>query len=303
MCGIAGILVGGRSDVAMIGALADTLALRGPDDRGTWTDVDAGVGLGHRRLAVVELSSAGHQPMMSASGRLIIVYNGEIYNHEEMRRELDESGRTPPGGWKGASDTETLLHYIGEKGVRAALDRAVGMFAFGLWDRHERQLTLARDRFGEKPLYYGWVGGDFLFGSELKVLTAHPRFDNRIAGDAVETFVARTYIPAPLSIYEGIFKLPPASILEVDGSAWGDARTDPPAPDQPDRGLRLSHYWSYADVVANGLKDPIVGEEEAVDGGEGRVRTFRFPGGREMIKAMSANWAIDLLRRYLLQSR
>ena len=273
MCGIAGILVGGRSDVGMIGALADTLALRGPDDRGTWTDADAGVGMGHRRLAVVDLSPTGHQPMISASGRLVFVYNGEIYNHHQLRRELDDAGRSPPGGWSGESDTETLLHFIDEHGLRAALDRAVGMFAFGLWDRKERQLILARDRFGEKPLYYGWVGGDFLFGSELKALTAHPRFHNPIAGDAVETFVARTYIPAPLSIYHGIFKLPPASILEVDGMAWGEARAHAPVLDQTDRGVRLSRYWDYADVVAKGLDDPIATEEDAVDALEEALAT------------------------------
>ena len=156
-------------------------------------------------------------------------------------RELDARGMAPDGGWRGHSDTETLLEAIAAWGLETALERAVGMFAFGLWDRAERKLYLVRDRFGEKPLYYGWVGGDFLFGSELKALTAHPRFDNEISREALTAFASRTYVPAPLSIYRRIFKLPPGCILKstqgrrrrrstnrpAEGAADGPA---PPAP-------------------------------------------------------------------------
>ena len=178
-----------------------------------------GVGFGHRRLAIVDLSPQGHQPMTSADGRWVITYNGEIYNHRELRTRLDATNLTPEGGWRGHSDTETLVQAIAAWGLETALDRAVGMFAFGLWDRADRKLYLVRDRFGEKPLYYGWVGGDFIFGSELKALTAHPRFDNEVSREALTTYASRTYVPAPLSIYRGIFKVPPGCILEVDAVA------------------------------------------------------------------------------------
>ncbi|NTW89070.1 MAG: asparagine synthetase B, partial [Desulfobulbaceae bacterium] len=156
-------------------AMAARLRHRGPDDSGIWLDERAGVALAHRRLAVLDLSPAGHQPMLSVDSRYVLVFNGEIYNHVVLREELRAAGWV--GGWRGHSDTETLLACCEVWGVEKSLGRLVGMFAFALWDRHERTLTLARDRLGEKPLYYGRRNGVFLFGSELKALRAHPAFD------------------------------------------------------------------------------------------------------------------------------
>ena len=176
MCGITGFLT--QTDVGQLSAIAnrmaDAITHRGPDDAGVWVDADAGIALAHRRLAIVDLSPAGHQPMLSANGRYVIAFNGEIYNHLDLRRELETSGAAP--SWRGHSDTETLLAALAAWGIEAALKRCVGMFAFALWDRESRSLTLARDRMGEKPLYYGWQDRTFLFGSELKALKAHPAF-------------------------------------------------------------------------------------------------------------------------------
>src|SRR5688572_22343829 len=177
--------------------MSGALAHRGPDDQGIWIDEPAGVGFGHRRLSVVDLSPAGHQPMSSKNGRYVLTYNGEIYNHAALRTELEAAGRAPPA-WAGHSDTETLLECISAWGLEAVLRKCVGMFAMALWDRRERRLHLARDRFGEKPLYYGWVGGDFAFASELKALRSHPGFRNDIDRRALRLFAGRAYIPAPL---------------------------------------------------------------------------------------------------------
>src|SRR5687768_13645980 len=205
MCGIAGILSGTKVEAGTLARMAAVLAHRGPDDEGLWTDDEAGVGLAHRRLAIVDLSPQGHQPMLSADGRYVVTYNAEIYNHVELRNELETAGAAPPGGWRGHSDTETFLECVSTWGLDATLPKIVGMFAFALWDRKERELHLVRDRFGEKPLYYGWAGKDFVFGSELKAIRAHPRFDGEIDRRSLRLFAARTYIPAPLSIYKRLF--------------------------------------------------------------------------------------------------
>ena len=175
MCGIAGI-VGKKVDPRILARMAATIVHRGPDDEGFWVDDEAGVGFAHRRLSIVDLSPAGHQPMLSADGRYVLTYNAEIYNHPELRKELEEQGAAPPGGWRGHSDTETFLECVSAWGLAKTLPKIVGMFAFALWDRKERTLHLVRDRFGEKPLFYGWVGKDFVFASELKAIRAHPRF-------------------------------------------------------------------------------------------------------------------------------
>lgn len=203
--------------------------------------------------------------MTSAGGRYVINYNGEIYNHAELRNELDRSGNTPDGGWRGHSDTETLLEAISALGLEEALRRAAGMFAFALWDKKERRLSLVRDRFGEKPLYYGWVGGDFIFGSELKALRAHPHFDNEISRRAMRLFAARTYVPAPLSIYERVYKLEPGRILSISPEAARMPLTSPPEEGRTQNGLSLSRYWSYRDVVRQGLEQPIPDEGEALE--------------------------------------
>jgi asparagine synthase (glutamine-hydrolysing) len=263
MCGIAGILAD-RVDEQLVDLLVQPLTHRGPDDRGTWVDRDAGVGLGHRRLSIIDLSVHGHQPMQSADGRLLITYNGEIYNHREIRTELDRAGKAPAGGWRGQSDTETLLQAISVWGLRSALGKCDGMFAFALWDRQSRELFLARDRFGEKPLYYGWAARSFLFASELKAFTAHPDFDNVISGSAVRAFASRGYVPAPLSIYERIFKLEPGCILTVPAAAFRTPRDAPVGEGESGNGISLERYWRYADVVRQGLDEPIEDEGEAI---------------------------------------
>ena len=264
MCGIAGIVSARRFDPDLLGRMAGTIAHRGPDDEGTWIDVETGVGFAHRRLSIVDLSPQGHQPMHSADGRFVISYNGEIYNHSELRAELEAFGHVPDGGWHGHSDTETLLQGIAVWGLEPTLGKAAGMFAFSLWDRKKRLLHLVRDRFGEKPLYYGWAGRDFVFGSELKSIRCHPRFEGEIDRRALKLFASRTYVPAPLSIYRGIYKLLPGCILTLSAEALaypgaGPAEMGAKGP------LRLGRYWSYREVVRQGLEDPIEGEEVAIE--------------------------------------
>jgi asparagine synthase (glutamine-hydrolysing) len=264
MCGIVGFIAGRRTKPDLIERLTGTLRHRGPDDCGTWIDQDAGIAFGHRRLSIIDLSPQGHQPMPSSNGRWVITYNGEIYNHSELRSELEAAQLAPQGGWRGHSDTETLVEAIAAWGLDGALSRAAGMFAFGLWDRAERTLHLVRDRFGEKPLYYGWVGGDFIFASELKAVTAHPSFDNPISRKALAALTSRTHVPAPLSIYERLFKLPPACILEVRASAASFPLDESPTEGRPEGPLSLRRYWSYGEALANGLQDPINDEEAAI---------------------------------------
>ncbi len=206
MCGIAGLLNQPRTELAStVERMVASIRYRGPDDSDVWCDPSAGVSLGHARLSVLDLSPAGHQPMMSASGRYVIVFNGEIYNHMELRQELHGMS------WRGHSDTETLLACIEAFGVEKTLPRLTGMFAFALWDGVERRLTLARDRIGEKPLYYGWCDNTFLFGSELKALEAHPAWSGEIDRGALTCFMRYAYVPLPHSIYVGIRKLIPGT--------------------------------------------------------------------------------------------
>ncbi len=233
----------------MLQCMADTLIHRGPDDGGYWCDSEQRIGLGHRRLAIVDLSPAGHQPMVSASGRYVIAFNGEIYNHVGIREELER------GAWRGHSDTETLLAGIEAWGLEATLKKSIGMFAIALWDRQTRTLTLARDRIGEKPLYYGWQGkGEarvFLFGSELRALKAHPAFQVDIDRGALCLLLRHSYIPAPHSIYQGISKLEPGCMLSVSLA-------------QPER--RIWKYWSAIQVARTGAAQQFTGTPtEAVD--------------------------------------
>ena len=265
MCGIAGILSLGAPEPELLARMASAIEHRGPDDHGIWLDRESGIGLGHRRLSIVDLSPSGHQPMLSPDGRYVLNYNGEIYNHRALRAEVESAGAAPVGGWRGHSDTEVLLAAISAWGLEAALEKAVGMFALALWDALGRTLTLARDRFGEKPLYYGWAGKDFLFGSELKALRVHPQFDNPLSRRALHLFAARAYVPAPLSIYERIFKLPPGCILTVTRDACEAPRTDPLGEGEAGDGLRLQRYWSYREVVRRGLSEAIPDEREALE--------------------------------------
>jgi asparagine synthase (glutamine-hydrolysing) len=264
MCGIAGLISRNGADPVLAAAMAGALAHRGPDDQGVWTDLESGIAFAHRRLSIVDLSAAGHQPMASKDGRWVLSYNGEIYNHSALRAELEAQGG-PPAAWNGHSDTETLVECIAAWGLEPVLARCVGMFAISLWDRKERKLLLARDRFGEKPLYYGWVGGDFLFASELKALRLHPRFANPIDRRALTLFADRTYIPAPLSIYRDVYKLEPGCILETDPETVRTVPSAPPVADGAADGVRIRRYWSYRQVVAEGLADPIASEGEALE--------------------------------------
>lgn len=259
MCGLAGLLSKNRVDPALLVRMEQAIAHRGPDDSGIWCE-DHGVGLAHRRLSIVDLSPLGHQPMSSNDGRWVLAFNGEIYNHLDLRRSLSDQA---PVQWRGHSDTETLVACISAWGLARALEQSVGMFALALWDRRERRLHLARDRFGEKPLYYGWVGGDFVFGSELKAIRRHPRFDNSVSRRALRAYTARAYVPAPLSIFENIYKLEPGCILTADDGAWRPA--SPPAVGETSGGVRIERYWSYRDVLQQGLADPIGDPEQAVE--------------------------------------
>jgi asparagine synthase (glutamine-hydrolysing) len=250
MCGLAGFLqsrnFAPESAADNARAMVARIAHRGPDDSGIWTDLDAGVAIAHCRLSVVDLSPAGCQPMMSRSGRFVFVFNGEIYNHSELRRLLGTYD------WRGHSDTEVLLACFAAWGVNGTLKKAVGMFAFALWDRAEQSLTLGRDRIGEKPLYYGWQGDAFLFGSELKALKAHPSFRGEINRDVVPLLLRHSYIPAPYSIFRGIRKLLPGTVIRLKRSQLGWIAGEIPEP---------TPYWSFNSIVHNLTRRSFVGSE------------------------------------------
>ncbi|WP_394809766.1 asparagine synthase (glutamine-hydrolyzing) [Nitrosomonas sp.] len=265
MCGIAGFIHLGESrhvSSFRLTAMLKPIVHRGPDDGGVWVDAQHSVALGHRRLSILDLSPAGHQPMTSSCGRYVIVFNGEIYNHLDIRKNLETAGSLPICGWRGHSDTETLLACFSAWGIEKTLQSTVGMFALALWDKHEKSLTLARDRIGEKPLYYGWQNGVFLFGSELKALKAHPAFSGEMDWHAASTFLRLNYIPAPSSIYQGIFKLVPGTFLPLTQHHVQQRTLPPPVP-----------YWSLGDAAAQGLENPFIGSfADAVDQLETLVR-------------------------------
>jgi asparagine synthase (glutamine-hydrolysing) len=258
MCGFVGFLGSTPFQArgehqALLKRMSDAIIHRGPDDAGAWSDGEHGIALGHRRLSIVDLSPAGHQPMASSGGRYVIVFNGEIYNHALLRKELEAGAKAP--SWRGHSDTETLLAGFDAWGVQGTIERAIGMFAFAVWDRQTKALTLGRDRLGEKPLYYGWQGRGknavFLFGSELKALRAHPAFEHVIDRGSICLQMRLSYIPAPHSIYRGIAKLPPGCLLSVSAS-----RPEP----------RLSTYWSAEQHMSGGVARPFTGSaHQAVD--------------------------------------
>jgi asparagine synthase (glutamine-hydrolysing) len=246
--------------------MAAALRHRGPDDQGVWADEDASLALGHRRLAILDLTREGHQPMHSADGRYVLSFNGEIYNFKPLRDELEQRGHV----FRGRSDTEVMLAAFCEWGVRAALERFAGMFAFALWDRRERKLHLARDRAGEKPLYYGWTDGVFVFGSELKALRAHPCWRGEINRGALALFMRYGYIPTPHCIYENIFKLPPGCLLTLAESGVRARQTPDPA-----------SYWSAQTVAETGAANPFNGGEAEAGG---RLRELLLQSvGRQMV--------------------
>jgi asparagine synthase (glutamine-hydrolysing) len=252
MCGITGILrVSSEScsgDLySSVTKMVNSLSHRGPDDIGFWGELQSGLMVGQRRLSIVDLSSSGHQPMISASGRYVIALNGEIYNHRDMRSQINSliAGKA----WRGYSDTETLLESLDYWGLEGGLSRATGMFAFALWDKNNKSLYLARDRFGEKPLYYGWCKGFFLFGSELKSLRAFPGFVNRVCRQALADYVRFSYVPAPRSIYDGIYKLEPGCLLKVGGQPPSGPPTEPLCPGQSYGSIELSRWFSMPNLI------------------------------------------------------
>ena len=252
MCGIAGFFTPPRSAssdelTTTVRRMTDAIVTRGPDDEGAWVNADTGIALGHRRLSILDLSPHGHQPMASADERFVIVFNGEIYNFQQLRTQLEAKGHA----FRGHSDTEIMLAAFCEWGIDAATKRFNGMFAFALWDKKERTLTLGRDRLGEKPLYYGWVGDRFVFCSELKSLDHFPGFTATINRDSLTALLRFNYIPDPWCIYEGLHKLPPATLLTL------------PAPNEHPE---PRYYWSLRDVITHGTQNPFTGSEtEAID--------------------------------------
>jgi len=264
MCGIAGFvaLKGTPDDDTCrkdLETMVRLLEHRGPDAEGFWSDRDRGVYLGHRRLSIIDLSEQGAQPMVSAGGRFVIVYNGEIYNFRELRRQLASAGVD----FRGDSDTEVLVNGFEEWGIATTLKKLVGMFALALWDRHERELTLMRDRAGEKPLYYGWVGNRVVFASELKAIKAISGFDNQLARSAVASFMRFSYVPAPFSIYENIFKIEAGTYatipLNIGSNCFyrNDAEINPPVENVP--------YWSARDVMDRDVPPNGIDRQEAVN--------------------------------------
>lgn len=253
MCGITGFWSLARQHTS---AVAERMALciksRGPDDAGVWADDTVGLVLAHRRLSILDLSPAGHQPMLSPCGRYVLVYNGEIYNHLDLRKDLETEGGH--FAWRGHSDTETLLAALRHWGIEGALQRCNGMFAFALWDVQERTLFLARDRMGEKPLYYGISGESFLFASELKALTAFPGWRGEVERDVLALYLRHNYVPAPWSIYKGILKLPPAHFVAI--REGGRRLGDPVC------------YWDLPSIASEGVRqtrDDIVSTTDELD--------------------------------------
>jgi asparagine synthase (glutamine-hydrolysing) len=305
MCGLAGFLTTDASVLAHAEEEATNMALaiqhRGPDDAGAWADVTAGVALGFRRLSILDLSSAGHQPMQSTSGRFVMAFNGEIYNHADLRDLLSPAQRgTPLQPWRGHSDSETLLACFEAWGFEETLQKTVGMFAIALWDKQSRTLHLARDRFGEKPLYYGWAFTEstapptFVFGSELKAIRAYPGFVNPVCREALALYMRFNYVPAPYSIYQNIFKLEPGCMLSihaefskninaalfqvgklVETAQSQSVSTESSAPLRPPSyqdGLRIHRWWSLGSVVEAGSQNQIIPEEEALETLEQRLK-------------------------------
>lgn len=249
MCGIAGFVGPAVKSEAELTATATRMAAavrhRGPDDAGAWADHSSGVAMGHQRLSVLDLSAAGHQPMLSHDGRYAIAFNGEIYNHLTIRSLLEMDSFSPH--WQGHSDTETLLEAFAHWGVEKTLEQCSGMFAISLWDRRDRVLYLARDRLGEKPLYYGWQGPNFLFGSELNALRAHPDFVPDVDRGALSLLLRYNYIPGPHSIFRNIKKLPPGTWIQL---RQGQRHVSPQA------------YWSLRNVAEAAERRPFQGSDE-----------------------------------------
>lgn len=241
MCGIAGYLGEVKHPIDCLTKMADAISHRGPDNKGVWSDHNPSIGFAHSRLSILDLSSAGNQPMHSSSGNYVIIFNGEIYNHKSLRSELELINQR---NWLGHSDTETLLAAIEEWGLKKTLVKAKGMFAIALWDKSSNKLSLACDRIGEKPLYYGWVNNQFVFSSELKSIKVFPEFNNRIDTNSLALFLRFNSIPAPYSIYKDIFKLEPGQIVEINSQSSK---------------LEKYKFWSLEEVYKNGSENKFRG--------------------------------------------
>ena len=251
MCGIAGFIDARTSRSvseleAIVSRMTYSIRHRGPDDFGSWVDANDGVAIGHRRLSIIDLSPLGHQPMHSRCGRFVIVFNGEVYNYRGLRVELENLGHA----FHGQSDTEVMLASIAQWGVENATRRFIGMFAFALWDKQYRELYLVRDRMGEKPLYYGWMKKNFMFGSELKALQVHPDWECRVDDGGLALFMRHGYIPAPRSIYVGIRKLLPGTLIRIKLASLIVGSVPPP-----------QAYWSMRKTAERGLEAPSAGNE------------------------------------------
>lgn len=266
MCGLVGFIGEPRpeGDLCLIAeSMAGQIAHRGPDDSGVYTEPQAGLGFGFRRLSIIDLSPNGHQPMESPTGRYVIMMNGEIYNFAELRSQLPAEVVSQ---FRGYSDTEVLLGTIDVNGFEAALKATAGMFAIALWDRKEQTLILARDRFGEKPMYYGWNNGTFFFGSQLKSFRGHEDWSPEVDRDSLSLLLRHGYIPDPLSIYKGIYKLSPGSMLTISGSRCAPAGFNPRAAANADGASQPRLYWNLIDVAQSGKAHLFSGsEDEAID--------------------------------------
>lgn len=254
MCGLAGFWTPSEmicDTHSRLEKMLDVIIHRGPDDTGIFVDSDANIGLSHKRLAIVDLSPAGHQPMASTCERFVIAFNGEIYNHLELREQLKTQNVAP--NWRGHSDTETLLGCFTAWGVEKTLQATVGMFAIALWDKQEQLLTLARDRLGEKPLYWGWCDNTLLFGSELKALKAHPSFNSAVNRSSLALLLRHNYVPAPHTIYQDIEKLPAGQYVQI---CKGQRRAD----------VKILPYWQLKSVIETGSSNPFMGSDvEAIN--------------------------------------
>lgn len=272
MCGLTGFwttqpMLNVDSFLINIRNMTQLLHHRGPDAQGVWTLPEVGLAFGHARLAIIDLSPTGQQPMVSFNGRFTLLFNGEIYNHLSLRMQLEQQSLAP--AWRGYSDTETLLAAFEAWGVSATLKLAVGMFAMALWDDKQKTLTLIRDRFGEKPLYYGWAGlgseRALVFGSELKALRGYPNFSKLICRGALAQYLRFMYVPAPRTIHPGVFKLEPGCLLTVRSAPPSKAPAQPLRPGQSYESLSITRWWSLASVVEAGAQDSLHDENEVVD--------------------------------------
>jgi asparagine synthase (glutamine-hydrolysing) len=265
MCGIAGIF-SRKKDLSIdhaVDLMVSALSHRGPDDQGTWSDSQAGIYFGHRRLSIVDLTQEGHQPMRSHCGRYVAVFNGEIYNHSILRDKLGKQVHNL--SWNGHSDTETMLSCFSLWGVEKTLNKMVGMFSIAIWDNDVKKLYLARDRFGEKPLYYGWLGNEFVFSSELKSIQQSLRFKPVVDRNVLAVYMRHTYVPAPYSIYQNIFKLEPGCLLSISEDAINEAPEFMPTAPVATSGLALSRWWSLEDTIAKSTTCLITDEIEAAE--------------------------------------